>query len=261
MKKEDIVVVIPIYKSTLSSREEQSLRQCVEVLADYPMQFIKPQSLDLSNILSRYPKLGVINFPDVCFDSLEDYNRLVLTDDFYNCFSQYVYMLIYQLDAYVFRDELLIWAEKGYDYIGAPWLPLEHPIKRKLRYKLKRWYYRLTDNSSQLRRWKYIEYEVGNGGFSLRRIDKMIQITSRYKNCIQQLLDAEQPFYPEDVLLYVEVRAPGFRLRRPSYEEAMSFALETGAAWAYEQMNRQLPFGCHAWYHPDYSSFWSSFIK
>ena len=37
-------------------------------------------------------------------------------------------MLIYQLDAYVFKDELLNWANKGYDYIGAPWLPWKNGI-------------------------------------------------------------------------------------------------------------------------------------
>ncbi len=32
-------------------------------------------------------------------------------------------MLIYQLDAYVFKGEWLFWANQEYDYIGAPWIP------------------------------------------------------------------------------------------------------------------------------------------
>ena len=31
-------------------------------------------------------------------------------------------MLIYQLDAFVFQDDLAYWCQQNYDYIGAPWL-------------------------------------------------------------------------------------------------------------------------------------------
>ena len=47
MEKKDIVVVIPIYKATLTKYEEMSLNQCVKVLADYPLVVVKPVSLDM----------------------------------------------------------------------------------------------------------------------------------------------------------------------------------------------------------------------
>lgn len=31
--------------------------------------------------------------------------------------------MIYQLDAWVFNDELSSWCSLGYDYIGAPFFP------------------------------------------------------------------------------------------------------------------------------------------
>lgn len=37
-------------------------------------------------------------------------------------------MLVYQLDAYAFKDELFFWASLGYDYIGAPWMPHQRNI-------------------------------------------------------------------------------------------------------------------------------------
>lgn len=47
----------------------------------------------------------------------------MLEADFYRRFGKYKYMLIYQLDAFVFSDKLLDFCEMGYDYIGAPVYP------------------------------------------------------------------------------------------------------------------------------------------
>lgn len=260
MKKKDIVVVIPIYRNLLSRQENVSLRQCVSVLGEYSLTVIKPASLDLSSILICYPMLKVEEFPDYCFSNLRSYNKLVLDEEFYRRFSSYKYLLIHQLDAYVFRDELLDWANKGYDYIGAPWLPLQ-PLMRKRLIIFKRLFYRVMNNSLKLRKWKYIEYEVGNGGLSLRKVEKMLKITHFYKTRICLLLAEDQPFYPEDVLLFVEIRKWRYRLKTPNYKEALRFSLEVGAEWAYKYNASQLPFGCHAWYHKDYYPFWSQIIK
>ena len=113
MEKKDIVVVIPIYKATLTKYEEMSLNQCVKVLADYPLVVVKPVSLDINALLLRYSLLKVENFSNSCFADLRAYNKLVLEEDFYQRFANYQYMLIFQLDAYVFRDELLDWARQG----------------------------------------------------------------------------------------------------------------------------------------------------
>ena len=53
MEKKDIVVVIPVYKTTLTKYEEMSLNQCVKVLADYSLVVVKPVSLDINELLSR----------------------------------------------------------------------------------------------------------------------------------------------------------------------------------------------------------------
>ena len=83
MEKKDIVVVIPIYKATLTQYEEMSLNQCVKVLANYSLVVIKPTSLDINELLSQYSLLKVENFPDDCFSNLRAYNKLVLSEDFY----------------------------------------------------------------------------------------------------------------------------------------------------------------------------------
>lgn len=263
MDKKDIVVVVPIYLTTLSKVEELSLHQCVTVLSDYSIVLIKPQNLNIDFILSRYPQLSFEEFSDECFRSLREYNKMVLKSFFYERFSKYKYMLIYQLDAYVFKDELLYWANRGYDYIGAPWLPWK---RRHLslcgRYRLLFQYaFYKALNPQQLRKdEKYYYYQVGNGGFSLRNIEKMIEITSYYEDKITILLADDKKFYPEDVFLLLELTDSKHSMRRPSFEEALKFSMEESPAWAYEYNHNQLPFGCHNWYREDFFRFWSHHI-
>lgn len=55
----------------------------------------------------------------------------MLSAEFYDRFAAYEYVLIYQLDAFVFADRLAEFCQMGYDYIGAPvrrLTPLWHAI-------------------------------------------------------------------------------------------------------------------------------------
>ena len=117
-----VKVVIPIYQASLSQQERKSLSQAYKILRMYPLVVIKPNHLDLSELVTEFPKLSFISFADSYFKGISGYNRLMLAKEFYESFLDCTYILIYQLDAYVFRDELREWCNKGYDYIGAPWL-------------------------------------------------------------------------------------------------------------------------------------------
>lgn len=263
MNKKDIVVVVPIYLTVLSELEAVSLKQCVNVLSGYTLAFIKPEKLNIDFVLSRYPQFEVIEFPDEYFKSLRAYNRLVLEASFYKRFIKYEYMLIYQLDAFVFKDELLYWVNQGYDYIGAPWLPWK---RRHLslwgRYRLLSQYafYKLFNPRKLRNNNKYYYYQVGNGGLSLRNITKMVDVLSHYEDKINVLLADDQEFYPEDILLLLELTDRKYILRKPSFKEALRFSMEENPDWAYKYNHNRLPFGCHNWYRRSLLSFWSQFI-
>lgn len=263
MEKKDIVVVIPVYRSVLSEDEYMALGQCVSILSEYSIVIIKPEDLDINHIVSEYPMIKTEVFPVQCFTSLRAYNKLVLNETFYLRFQRFQYMLIYQLDAYVFKDELLFWVNKGYDYIGAPWLPLQRSklkywgrVKIRLRYAI---YTLLNDDRRKLD--MYYNYQVGNGGFSLRKISKMIEVTRFYKARIDSYLDDNKPFYPEDLFLLLELNSRKCRLRKPGFKEALKFSIEENPAWGYHYNHKELPFGCHDWNHVDYFPFWCSIIK
>lgn len=263
MDKKDIVVVVPIYLPALSEMEAVSLKQCLDILSDYSIVIIKPENLDLSNIQSQFLLPKVVSFPDRCFRGIEAYNRLMLDVTFYKTFSSYTYMLVYQLDAYVFKDELFFWASLGYDYIGAPWMPQQRKYWRfpsRSVWFVQRCFWSIF-YPKNLRRMKYCWFHVGNGGFSLRKISKMIAVTEHYKTIIDKCMADSNPFFPEDVFLLLNTYDKESHLKRPSYKLAMKFAIEQIPAWSYRANGCQLPFGCHNWTHPEMLPFWSQFIK
>lgn len=263
ISKEDIAVVIPVYLPTLSEMEKKSFEQCLKFLSSYHIVVIKPEHLKLEEFIEQYGIVYVENFPDECFSSLRAYNKLVLTEEFYRRFRKYAYVLIYQLDAYVFRDELLDWANRGYDYIGAPWIPAKKHYRSTLgRFRLltQRFVYKMFGCQS-FKSPKFYAYQVGNGGLSLRKVDKMIALTAFYKEKVTRLLDDNAKFYPEDIFLLLEITDRKYRLKKPPFNEALKFSMDERPELAYRYNNGNLPFGCHAWYDKKYYSFWSLIIK
>ena len=118
------IVVIPVYKAVPKLTELASFRQCIKVLKSFDLCLVTYEELDLTvykGIAKEYSKeIKVKCFERHFFASVTGYNKLCYNIDFYSAFRNYDYMLIYQLDAWVFRDELQMWCEKGYDYIGSP---------------------------------------------------------------------------------------------------------------------------------------------
>ena len=118
-----IIIVVPIHKDKLSEEDRLSLKQLNKILGHYPCSFIIPENkkVDLS-MCNDFINHTTEKFEDSYFDSIQGYNRLMLSAEFYNRYRHFSYMLVYQLDAYIFRDELHKFCNSQFDYIGAPWL-------------------------------------------------------------------------------------------------------------------------------------------
>ena len=142
VNKKSIAVIIPMYKSSINPNEKISLVQLLKVLSDYDILFVVPESLYFQPalLIPGNPSLettGVIRFPDKWFSSTIEYSKLLVSREFYSAFDKYSYILLCQLDAYIFYDGLQDWASKGYDYIGAPWIHEEERIFFQSMYKVK----------------------------------------------------------------------------------------------------------------------------
>lgn len=243
-KNSSVAVVIPVYQPFLTKNEELSLRQCMKVLAGYPVKIVKPRSLNVDFIISKYPSIELISFDDAYFEGIDAYNNLLISIKFYKTFLSYEYILLYQLDAFVFRDELRQWCQKGYDYIGAP--SFHHKEFDALPAESGK----VFADALSSRRF------VLNGGLSLRRIPAFIRYLNIFNTFYPSWKGNEDMLFSQEATRLIPMK---LFMKLPSWQEALRFSFEKSPAATYQLTNRQLPFACHAWerYDPD---FWADFI-
>ena len=262
-------VVIPVHKQQLTVAESASLSQVVRILGAFPIHLVAPASLNLKDYLRVSPKLRCVRMSDACFENFRTHQRMMISRDFYQRFSDFSHLLIYHLDAWVFRDELLQWCESTYDYIGAPW------------------------RSGFDQSGEPIFHSAGNGGFSLRRVETHIKTLSqfnqrRYRSITQLVREfrhrtgisrlrhvltlplkilgvgnslrrfhATFP-YTEDKFWAFSAGLANAEFRVAPVDVARRFAFEASPAWLFESCGRVLPFGCHAWRYEQ--EFWCDTI-
>jgi hypothetical protein len=244
-----VAVVIPFYKNDLSAYELIALEQCFKVLSAYPVIAIMPQSLVLPPQAVKLPFSGVISFDDEYFSSVEAYNRLMMDEKFYKQFLVYEYILIYQLDAFVFKDELKYWCTQHYDYIGAPWIkPRKQNIfKRALSGMEYYLHTRYNFQKNGLPTSRQRDYKVGNGGFSLRKTRIFYDICITHKATINYYNGRQHHLFNEDIFWSVEVNRKRKLLNIPPWKTALKFSFEFHPERALAINKNELPFGCHAW--------------
>lgn len=246
-----VKVIVPVYRDRLDPYERISLEQNRRVLGAYPFVFIHPAGLDISSLLQEFLGCGEEVFDDAFFRDIAGYNRLMMSADFYRRFSDTDYLLICQLDAYVFRDELADWCSGGYDYIGAPW-----PVPLLFRLPLlKQWRKRFHS------RWRTEkDFKVGNGGFSLRRVSSHLRATEQLEEVIRAHLSRHSHYSNEDLFFALEVNRHGMNFSYPDYRRALRFSFDKYPRLCYWENRFRLPFGCHAWYKEKMRKFWFPII-
>ncbi|HEY8483826.1 MAG TPA: DUF5672 family protein [Longimicrobiales bacterium] len=259
-----VAVVVPASDRTeLTADEEISLRHLLHFLGDYDRYLVLPRGSDL-----RLPGFAAKRFNRKFFGSARAHTRLMLSRRFYAEFREYRYILIYHLDALVFSDQLREWCETGLDYIGAPWLrSAEEPAHGFA--------------------------GVGNGGFSLRKVSSMLRVldSRRYQLDPEAYWARYHAWKPWPKRLFgwplkglkrahrlngARWEASRFRgnedkfwakraqhydpeFRIAPVEVALRFAFEVAPRYCFEQNQRTLPFGCHAW--PRYDrAFWEPYL-
>lgn len=239
-----VAVVIPVYQANLTVAEHLSLRQCMNVLGNYPVIVVKPEALDLSALQQQYPALTFQSFDNRFFTGVDAYNRLMVSIDFYKAFTSFEHILIYQLDAFVFRDELKEWCSKGYDYIGAP--SLHQPAFDTIQ----------ADDARDFANALSTHRVVLNGGLSLRRIPSFLRYLKIYNAIYPSWKGNEDMLFCQEA---TRLKPMKLFMRLPKWPEALRFAFEKSPAASYELTHHQLPFACHAWERYD-PAFWARYI-
>ena len=243
----EVVVIIPIYQSKFTKSEWLSLHQGFKILSKHPICILHPKGLDIKQLEDKFEFDSKAVDPKY-FGSIKAYNDLCLSKTFYSLFKDYKYMLIYQTDVVVFKDDLLKWTKKNYDFVGAPWLNSFWLIWHNII---------LKDgiiNGLHALFGSRIYNAVGNGGFSLRKISSFIEAF--------ELAGTERIKWKsnDDYFWGIVAKNKKGSFILPSGKEALDFSMETSPKLALKNNNGNLPFGLHAWDKFD-SSVWETEIE
>lgn len=252
----EVCIVVPMYKNEMNPYEKISFEQTYKMLSNFPITFIHPKGLDLIHLTQDYPTISFESFDDNYFTNIAGYNRLMMSTTLYKRFQEYKYILVAQLDTYIFNNDLLTFCDKGYDYIGAPWLRKKAyniwPISYFIDQKQKR------SNSLGRPCKQNLFNKIGNGGLSLRKVDSHINAIEKYRDKKDIYLSNQgMPIYNEDVFFSLEIA----EFKYPTVEEALKFSFDKYPAYCYELNNKELPFGCHGWPKWKWKGFWKKFIE
>ena len=252
-----VTVVVPIYKEHLPERELLSLKNNASVLSRYPQVLLAPEGLNVEATLREVPNMEVVRVSPAFLGSngIAGYNQMMLSKEFYSLFADCEYILICQSDAWIFRDELEEWCDRGYDYVGAPWPKrkvYDNPfIKCYLR--LRKW---LFSSPTHILRQEGFD-KIGNGGLSLRRIDSFITACDRYADILDYFKCHHGTRYNEDWFWAIVPKEFSY----PSVSEAVGFSFDVKPELCFELANGKLPFGCHGWYKRKMYAFWQPIIE
>lgn len=239
-----VTIIIPVYRAALTAYEQISLRQCVTMLASYPLVVVKPQELDLSGWLTTFPTLQFESFADRYFKNVAGYNELLCSEAFYERFLSREFMLICQLDAFILRDTLADWCRQPFDYVGAPQFADVRPRRDEpetLRNRLSRLFQR----------------PLLNGGLSLRRVEACLRLLRVYHRLHNRWPGNEDGFFS---LHYPRLLPYRPLLRLPTAREALHFAIELEPERSLALNGGELPLGCHAWFTYDLA-FWRPILR
>lgn len=271
-------IVIPVYSPSPTPNEVLSLRQCLRILGNYPITLVTHRHVDTQVYQDAFLDAGMpfkaTYFDKSYFTSVYAYSQLLLNRSFYERFSEYDYILIYQLDGFVFRDELTKWCSKKFDYIGAPWLK----------------HYGVNYDGHEL--WK-----VGNGGVSLRKVVtflnafdqvfpfksswffiksirkkqfismflktlRMIAVLSISRRTVEYVLENYMDErINEDCFWSEAFQGTSLKLNMPDVLTAARFCIEKKPSDVYRQIGQELPFSCHAFEKYEYEKFWKDIIE
>ena len=253
------VIVIPIYAQP-TKIEKRLIKKCIDVFSSRVIRFVSPVSF----YLNQFSDITHVHFDPSFFINNLTYSKLLCSREFYDAFADFDFIQIIQLDCYVFEDRLNEFMSMGFDYIGAPWMEGGF------------------EGNPQNKFWK-----VGNGGFSLRRVQTFLSIIDR----IQNGPEGKKPVFKnrkngfkrflknlgfrnnlkhyikktpsEDIFwsIYVTQVFDKDIFKIADAKTAAHYSFEVHPEFLFREITRrELPMGCHNWMNNN-PNFWREYIK
>lgn len=234
-----VCVVIPIYKDKISRYEKLSIDLIEKRLFCYDIYFITHRKLSLEEY-KQYKNIKIVYFPKRYFLNTTTYSRLLLKESFYKKFLGYKYMLIVQNDTLILGDAGILKGimKKNFDFWGASWekpveicsFEIEKNLKKKINNICPIWLQKQIFKNPR-------KCYVGNGGLSLRNINKTIKLLREKRLYAKIWLDNEDKFFAYHGLF----NHVGYRIAPENLVD--QFSLESRIRY----LEDIKPFGLHGW--------------
>ena len=154
--KKKFCIIVPIWKMILQPLEIKILERISDFYSTkYDLFLVLPSH---SNV--NFKSLGFENsyFDKNFFSSVSAFNKFLMSKTFYERFLEYEYIHFNQPDTIIFKDNLDVWYEKQYSYIGGP-----------------------SYHKSLLKKIPIRPKFFCNGGLSLRRVQNFIAVLDSKK--------------------------------------------------------------------------------
>ena len=225
VKTNNCAVVIPIYKTVLTKIESASLQKVINTLgSNYDIYLLHGKSLKINSLSEKFNFIfGDCSCEDVFLSGRAPYSDMCEMKEFYQMFSKYQYILIYQLDAWIFEDRLEYFIKHDYDFYGS--------------------IHTFSGHSNA----------VGNGGFSLRKVSSFIKVCTKYEN---KNIDIPST-YPEDLCFTVGLKN---EIKIAPLNLCLEFGFQNSPKLLFIKNKNKLPMGCHAFEKCDFN-WWKKYIK
>jgi hypothetical protein len=197
--RKNIFSVISLYITFINLKK--SLWHCIVICNKDNVEFFRRFLGDNVDYITEF------NYPTKKFD-IETYNDMLKSDAFWNKLREFDFekVLFVQDDGMIVKSGLEDHFLK-YDYVGAPWE--------------RQW---SSEDPNKFIKENINADLVGNGGVSLRNIEKMGYICTKYKDITKQLHYNRLQQQPEDVFFSYCCKQEN--LKMPNYQEAQMFSSE-----------------------------------
>lgn len=184
-----IAVVIPTQKAELTENEIKTIKVLEQRLPGIYKYCITPSEVENKSIYDYWQDKENHFFLqyDKWHGTLDEYNQMCLSPDFYRLFIDYDYIFIHQTDAVILGQEqdLYDFCDMGYDYYGAPFGNEDNQGYWVARHCFPERGIDFVKRHIGLSR----RLVVGNGGVSLRRINSTIHVLEKYQSRLPRWFD------------------------------------------------------------------------
>lgn len=228
-------IIIPIYYKIPTVLDKLSINSLsnLEDIKDYDIIFVCPQSLTSDNWSSLLKEsidaeCKFLTFDDKYFVSTKTYSEMLKSYNFWKQFKSYEYGLIFQTDGYCISGKLSDYIDMDYDYIGGVII---------------------SENAN----WWNVPC-IGNGGVSLRKISKFLELTDPDGECLKTIGDdikhlndiSSGLFDPYEDLYFIQCVGRYWDINIPSVEIGYNFCFDMNPEVCYQLNGQKLPLFMHS---------------